>query len=433
MLHEKLVHMKPVMTSLAKWLLISASLLLINQMAYANDNKIEQTKQTLDSVKQKLNKLTEQLANTKEARDDAADALKKSEKAISESKRKLFELAQKQNQHAQTLKQLSAKKTQLQQTIQQQRQQLAQQFYQEYTKRTPNGLQLLLQPEDPNEIARELQYYGYIAKARKLLIDDFQGNLKQIDALNQQVQQTLQEVTVLKNEQQLANKKLESEKLAKAKVVNSLSTQIAEQRKEISRLKRNEQSLLALFEKLNRPAPVKKSSAERKTESADNSLGRTPITQNAPQNAPIAQNDSLPSAGGDAGSFASLKGKLSLPVIGEVMNRFGSSREDTGLTWKGLFIRAAEGSEVKAIATGKVVFADWMRGFGNLMIVDHGQGFMSLYGNNQALLRKAGETVKTGDSIATVGNTGGNPSSGLYYELRQFSRPFDPLSWSHLR
>lgn len=338
-------------------------------------------------------------------------------------------MAQKQSQHAETLKQLSIKKTQLQQTIEQQRQQLAQQFYQEYTKRTPNGLQLLLQPEDPNEIARELQYYGYIAKARKLLIQDFQGNLKKIDTLNQQVQQTLQQVTELKNEQEQARKKLESEKQAKAKVVNSLSTQIAAQRKEISRLKRNEQNLLALFEKLNRPAPVKKIIPERKAEPADNSAGKTLITQNAP----IAQNDSLPSAGADAGAFASLKGKLSLPVIGEVMNRFGSSREDTGLTWKGLFIRAAEGSEVKAIATGKVVFADWMRGFGNLMIVDHGQGYMSLYGNNQALLRKAGENVKAGDSIATVGNTGGNASSGLYYELRQFSRPFDPLSWSRLR
>ena len=120
-------------------------------------------------------------------------------------------------------------------------------------------------------------------------------------------------------------------------------------------------------------------------------------------------------------------------VSDELMNRFGASREDTGLTWKGLFIRAAEGSEVKAIAAGKIVFADWMRGFGNLLIVDHGNGYMSLYGNNQALLRKAGELIKAGDSIATVGNTGGNASSGLYYELRQFSRPFDPLSWSVLR
>ncbi|MEY3410960.1 MAG: hypothetical protein RL593_536, partial [Pseudomonadota bacterium] len=108
------------------------------------------------------------------------------------------------------------------------------------------------------------------------------------------------------------------------------------------------------------------------------------------------------------GDFSALRGKLHLPVRGEVSNRFGATREDTGVTWKGLFIRSAEGSEVKSIANGKIVFADWMRGFGNLLIIDHGDGYMSLYGNNQALLRKMGDNVKSGDTIASVGNSGGN-------------------------
>ena len=98
-----------------------------------------------------------------------------------------------------------------------------------------------------------------------------------------------------------------------------------------------------------------------------------------------------------------------------------------------MFIRSAEGSEVKSIANGKIVFADWMRGFGNLLIIDHGDGYMSLYGNNQALLRKMGDTVKSGDTIASVGNSGGNETAGLYYELRKQSKPFDPMSWSVVR
>ena len=128
-----------------------------------------------------------------------------------------------------------------------------------------------------------------------------------------------------------------------------------------------------------------------------------------------------------------MRGKLRLPVRGQVTNHFGASREDTGVSWKGLFIKSAEGADVKAVADGRVVFADWMRGFGNLIIVDHGNGYMSLYGNNQAVLKQVGEEVDAGDTIASVGNSGGNESNGLYYELRRNSQPFDPLSWSVVR
>ena len=116
-----------------------------------------------------------------------------------------------------------------------------------------------------------------------------------------------------------------------------------------------------------------------------------------------------------------------------VTNRFGSAREDTGISWKGLFIRANEGADVKSVATGRVIFADWMRGFGNLIIIDHGDGYMSLYGNNQAMFKHVGDEVSGGDAIASVGNSGGNESNGLYYELRRQSKPFDPLSWSVVR
>jgi septal ring factor EnvC (AmiA/AmiB activator) len=144
----------------------------------------------------------------------------------------------------------------------------------------------------------------------------------------------------------------------------------------------------------------------------------------------VARNETLPSNAFDGGDFAALRGKLNLPVRGDVTNRFGATREDTGVSWKGLFIKSAEGSDVKSVASGRVVFADWLRGFGNLLIIDHGDGYMSLYGNNQAILKKVGDTVKGGDTVASVGNSGGNETSGLYFELRYQSKPFDPLSWS---
>jgi septal ring factor EnvC (AmiA/AmiB activator) len=128
------------------------------------------------------------------------------------------------------------------------------------------------------------------------------------------------------------------------------------------------------------------------------------------------------------GAFAALKGQLRAPVAGKVAARFGSKRGD-GPSWKGMFIRASEGAEVHAVAAGRVVFAQWMRGFGNLIIVDHGGQYISIYGNNQSLLRRPGEAVKGGDVIAAAGNTGGNEESGLYFELRYKGREFDPASW----
>ncbi|MBV8122557.1 MAG: peptidoglycan DD-metalloendopeptidase family protein, partial [Paucibacter sp.] len=128
------------------------------------------------------------------------------------------------------------------------------------------------------------------------------------------------------------------------------------------------------------------------------------------------------------GAFASLKGQLRAPVSGKIEARFGAKRGD-GPSWKGVFIRAAEGADVRAIAGGRVVFAEWLRGFGNLIIVDHGGQYMSIYGNNQSLLKRAGDIVKAGDAIASAGNSGGNEESGLYFELRHQGRPFDPVGW----
>jgi septal ring factor EnvC (AmiA/AmiB activator) len=124
-----------------------------------------------------------------------------------------------------------------------------------------------------------------------------------------------------------------------------------------------------------------------------------------------------------------LKGLLKLPVRGELMNRFGAPREEGGLSWKGLFIRAAEGAEVKVVAAGRVVFAEWLRGFGNLLIVDHGQGYMSLYSNNESLYKQPGEGVKAGDVIAAAGNSGGQADTGVYFELRHQGRPINPMAW----
>jgi len=130
----------------------------------------------------------------------------------------------------------------------------------------------------------------------------------------------------------------------------------------------------------------------------------------------------------DASGFGSMKGKLKLPVKGELVASFGARRGD-GPNWKGLFIRASEGAEVRVVEKGEVIFADWMRGFGNLLVVDHGGQYMTIYGNNQSLLKRPGDKLKAGEVIATVGNSGGNEQSGLYFEMRYQGRAIDPSLW----
>ncbi|WP_229218767.1 murein hydrolase activator EnvC family protein [Rugamonas brunnea] len=148
-----------------------------------------------------------------------------------------------------------------------------------------------------------------------------------------------------------------------------------------------------------------------------------PATTPAAKPADIALAPAAP-----AGAFEALKGQLRAPVAGKLAAKFGAKRGD-GPSWKGVFIRATEGADIHAIAAGRVVFAEWLRGFGNLIIVDHGGQYMSIYGNNQSLLKRAGDIVKAGDAIASAGNSGGNEESGLYFELRHQGRPFDPAGW----
>lgn len=405
--------------------------LMLACIPYANANKKEQSKQNLNDVQQRLEALKKELDNSQEAHKDAADALKESELAISAANKKLFEINQKQQKNKKTLTQLKSDSISTNQALAQQQKLLSSQLYKQYIHGQQSYIQMILQSENPNEIARDVEYFSYIAKARASLINKMQGNLNKIRKLNDATASALKEVADLKQKQVDEKRALENQKQEKSKVVSSLSQQIAAQRTEIKKLTRDEKRLSELVKRLARIIPPTPKKARPKREPATTMATAETPTNNKPTKEVLA-NTTEPSQEFSGASFAALKGKLRLPVRGDVTNRFGSSREDSGISWKGLFIRANEGAEVKSVATGRVVFADWLRGFGNLIILDHGNGYMSLYGNNQAVLKQVGDNVRAGDVIASVGNSGGNQTNGVYYELRSQSRPFDPLSWSRV-
>ena len=411
--------------------LIAFSLAASNSLAA---KKIDVAKEDLGDIQHKIQQLKEELDNNQAAHKDATDALKDSETAISAANQKLHDINQKQQQNKTTLNSLKKQSININDKLGQQQQQLSDLLRQQYMHGNQSYTQLILQDKNPSEIARDVKYFSYIAKAHAKVIDDMQGNLAKVKELNNKTAAALQEVADLKAKQEAEKKTLVQQKQEKSKVVKSLSNQIASQRNQIDKFKRDEKSLSNLVERLAKIVPPVVKHKKSKKSAPDETIADERPNKNSGKKTEkpivVASNETLPSNDFAGINFASLRGKLRLPVRGEVANRFGASREDTGVSWKGLFIKSNEGSDVKSVADGRVVFADWMRGFGNLIIVDHGNGYMSLYGNNQAVLKHVGEEVDAGDTIASVGNSGGNESNGLYYELRHQSQPFDPLSWS---
>jgi murein hydrolase activator len=394
--------------------LIPACALILSQPVSAAP-KVDN--EDLKQLRGRIETLQKELADTEESKSEVADALRESERAVIAANRKLAALTREHHEANNKLSQIQAQSKQVARDIEAQQLRLGKLLHRQYL--TGGGqteyLSLLLNQQDPNEIARNLHYYGYLSRARLEGINALRANVQRLDMLTRESREKSLEISAIQTKQAEHKKYLEQEKIEHAKLLERISSQADQQRREISKLKRDEERLTRLVERIAKLLAQKKRSAPRAT---------TPGPLN---------NERLPDASADGSPFSSLKGRLSLPVRGELANRFGGPRADGGVTWKGLFIRSATGGEVKAIAGGRVVFADWLRGFGNLMILDHGNSYMSLYSNNEINHKQVGDSVRGGDTIASVGNSGGNAESGLYFELRHQGKPFDPLNWVRIK
>lgn len=345
----------------------------------------------LDRLRKRISALQQEFDKSSESKSEAADNLRESERAISNSNRKLHELAQQQLSASRELAQLQQRASAIESELQGQQAMLGRLLYQQYLDGGEQEyLKLLLNNDDPNQVAREFRYYEYIARNRAATLKSLRSGLSRLQAVTDQARKKSDEITALQADERDQRLHLEQDKRAHQQMLNRISVQMKQQRREIGRLQRNETRLSQLVEKLAQVLP------------------------NAPP-------DSIP--------FKSLKGKLELPVKGKVSNKFGARRPESPMPWTGWFLRTSPKQPVKAVAAGRVVYADWLRGFGNLLIIDHGQGYMSLYGNNETLYKQVGDSLHRGDLIAAVGSSGGNADSGLYFELRFEGKPYDPGKW----
>lgn len=396
------------MTNRCYGILVVLPLLLILSGAAPAATTAADAKEELRELRGKIEGLQQRLADAEESRTEAADALKESEHAISDANRSLRELAQRSREIHQRLAELRAESRHGEEQLKSQQALFARVLYQQYLGGQAEPLRLLLNRDDPNRIARQMHYFGYISRARADLIGELRAGVARLQQLAHETEQQAIELAAIATEQVAQKQRLEQEKRARAQVLARIAREVQKQRHEISTFRRNENRLTRLIEQLGRI------------------IARTPA-------APRLRNERVPDGSGDGNPFERLKGRLSLPVRGELGNRFGSPRSEGGLLWKGLFIAARSGEEVQAIAAGRVVFADWLRGFGNLLIIDHGGAYMSLYGNNETLYKRVGDEIRGGEAIATVGNSGGNTDSGLYFEMRHQGKPLDPLTWVNIQ
>ncbi len=388
--------------------------------ANAADNK----KQALDDLRGRIERLNRDLARSEESRSEVTDQLRASEKGISEVNRSLALLTREQGATARELADVERRIRDAKADIAHEEARRDSLIRHQYMYGNTDALRLLLSGDDVALVERQLNYLGYVTRSRVATIQRLKLMVAELAGLEGEAREKQGRLSANAEQQKQARAQLLSERQGRQKVLVRIRADIDKNRREVGRLKRDENRLTKLVEQLARELarkaesrPTPRGDGRRRTED-------TPTIRKPGE----AVNDVVDS-GFVGKAFATLKGKLKLPVKGELSGKFGAQREDGGLTWKGLFIRAEEGQPVKAVADGQVVYADWLRGYGNLVIVDHGTGYWSLYGHNESLTKQVGDSIAAGEAIASVGSTGGAVSSGVYFELRQDGKPFDPMRW----
>lgn len=414
----------------------------------------------LKSLRGQIETLRRDMAAAEGSRKDVADQLQDAERAISSTQRELHSLTTQVGKLQATLRNLDGESRELEKGLRAQQGQLEKFLYRQYLRGKPGPLRLLLNGEDPNQSARDLQYLEAIGRTRRQLLVDIESTLQRKQALASETRQQAEQLAAAELRQQEEHTRLLAQREQRQAMLNKVSDQILTQRREIGNLQRDEKRLTELIDRLARIIAARAADARaneirenarresahreaqrRETAKLDARQEKLPRPAAPPsETEPAAKvpaavesrSEPAPPVAPSAGGLARQRGELRLPARGAVAHRFGSARQE-GSTWKGVFIRATAGSDVRSIAGGRVVFADWMRGFGNLMIVDHGSSYLSIYANNDALLKQVGDDVHGGDTIATVGNSGGNPESGLYFEIRHQGKPIDPLAWLNLK
>lgn len=397
---------------------VAALLICASPFAHAELSQIRSqtssAKSDLDSVSSEIKTATKKLKLTQAERTKQQRALRSAESKISTLSRSIKKTEREAAQAEQRLDSLRVRKVELNAVKSQQLGDLKRDIREAYRTGRNDALKMVLNQEKPAEVTRQLRYLSYIQKARSSRIRELDTTLVELAQL--EAEQAEQITRLAELEKKLSSEKIEMEdaKSKRASALKALNIDIAAQDKRLKQLKKDRAALQSLMKRLERQAQEEERKERERRAAANGSKapaddGKKPVWSQEPDY-------SVP-----------YRGNCALPTKGGIRAQFGSPRGG-GLRWNGIVIDAPAGATATAVKSGKVVYADYLRGYGKLVIVDHGSGFMSLYGYNQSLKVRTGEKVSAGQAVSTVGS-GDEGEIGLYFETRVRGRPSQPGNW----
>ena len=366
---------------------------IISLSIRAEDNAVSKETNSLESVRSQIEEVESNIDAARSESDKLQEELRLTEIAIGKQSLNLRELEEHIQKRYERLEQLNKIIAAHEQSLANEQQYLAGQLRSAYMNGHSDYLKLLLNQEDPAKVGRVLAYYDYYIKARTRSINTIRDKVNLVDKLRESLRSETDSLEQLKQHQLVKKEELLDYRESRNTILERLQEDIKSKGQELESLKEHEHKLSLLLDKL------------------DSSRDSTDIFD-------------------DTTPFSSLKGNLEWPVTGKLQVTFGSQRrKGTSLRWQGVKIAAEAGAEVHAVHNGKIIFADWFRNLGLLVIIDHGNGYMSLYGYNQDLLKKTGDWVLAGEPIAHVGDSGGQITPGVYFEIRYQGKPLNPTLW----
>ncbi|MBV8497303.1 MAG: peptidoglycan DD-metalloendopeptidase family protein [Gammaproteobacteria bacterium] len=348
------------------------------------------TEEQLQAVKAEIERITREVSASQVERDRLTRELRSSELSVSKARAALGDLRRERAEDAARRAALAGEKRERTTQLDQNRAALAGQMRAAYTIGRQEPLKLLLNQEDPGLAGRMFVYYSYFGRARAGQIRLIEDDVHRLAELESELEAEDAKLAELEKAQRLELEDLEQAREHRSVVLADLEAQSHTRAQNLERLRSQQAGLEKLLRELR------------------------------------AAMERFPVEGNDA--FTRLRGKLAWPVSGHLVARFGDARAG-GVRWDGVLVATERGAPVKAVCQGRVIYADWLPGLGLLAIVDHGDGYLSLYGHNERLYKAAGEAVAAGDTIASAGDSGGSPRPELYFEIRKGGKPVDPRPW----
>ncbi len=359
----------------------------------AEDANPAKAEAELKAVRSQIDQVRAEMEREAGKRDQLTKDIEESEKTVGSARGELEKLRRERAANDARRAELAGKRATQENALERERAALSGQIRaaQMIGRREP--LKLLLNQGDPAQFGRVLQYYQYFGRARAGQIAAINEHLGEISTLDAALTEQEQRLAALLEQQRGEVARLQSARARRGRALASLEAESKNRARQLDRLKDQQSGIEKLVRELRRA---------------------------------LERIDKFPTDSKDA--FAKLRGKLAWPVSGRLIASFGQTRAG-GVKWDGLLLSGASGTPVRAVSHGRVVYADWLSGLGLLTIIDHGDGYLSLYGHNERLYKEVGERVTAGDSIGTVGDSGGRSAPALYFEIRKGGRPVDPRPW----